>query len=181
MDISDSFFNASMSILSYWEGGFVDDPDDVGGRTNLGITQFTYDNWRQNNTSHPKDVKAINEATAYRIYRELFWDKCGASTGCERYSFSLAYCLFDTAVQFGASRAVVFLQEAVNCYGGNLVDDGVFGPKTAKASMQVDGAKLVKYISTRRMIHRIDTCQAHPSQRKFLGGWLRRDRSLLEV
>lgn len=30
--------------LFHWEGGFVDDPDDLGGATNMGVTINT---WRQ--------------------------------------------------------------------------------------------------------------------------------------
>ena len=34
-------------FTAQWEGGKVDDPDDPGKRTNAGVTQKTYDEYRK--------------------------------------------------------------------------------------------------------------------------------------
>jgi len=36
-------FAAALPFVLRWEGGYVDHPDDPGGRTNKGVTQKTYD------------------------------------------------------------------------------------------------------------------------------------------
>ena len=40
-------FDASLPFVLRWEGGFVDHPSDPGGRTNKGVTQAVYDEWRR--------------------------------------------------------------------------------------------------------------------------------------
>ena len=40
-------FEASLPFVLRWEGGFVDHPNDPGGRTNKGVTQKVYDAWRK--------------------------------------------------------------------------------------------------------------------------------------
>jgi len=42
-----SAFETALPFVLRWEGGFVDHPADPGGRTNRGVTQRTYDAWRQ--------------------------------------------------------------------------------------------------------------------------------------
>lgn len=39
-------FEPALAFVLRWEGGFVDNPADPGGRTNKGITQKVYDAWR---------------------------------------------------------------------------------------------------------------------------------------
>lgn len=34
-------------FIQRWEGGFVDDPDDLGGATNMGVTIATYKVYRK--------------------------------------------------------------------------------------------------------------------------------------
>jgi lysozyme family protein len=40
-------FEAALPFVLRWEGGFVDHPNDPGGRTNQGVTQKVYDDWRR--------------------------------------------------------------------------------------------------------------------------------------
>ena len=45
----------ALKFVLQWEGGFVDDVDDHGGRTNKGITQAVYDAYLRSNGQAPKD------------------------------------------------------------------------------------------------------------------------------
>lgn len=44
--MTNSGFTRAITFILKWEGGFSDDPDDRGGRTNKGVTQKVYDTWR---------------------------------------------------------------------------------------------------------------------------------------
>ena len=43
---SDSLFYATIPLVLHYEGGFVDDPIDRGGKTNMGITQKFLDTYK---------------------------------------------------------------------------------------------------------------------------------------
>ena len=42
--MNDSNFKNALKVVLEFEGGFVDNPIDPGGRTNYGITQEVYNN-----------------------------------------------------------------------------------------------------------------------------------------
>lgn len=39
--------NVLVPLILKWEGGFVNDPDDLGGATNMGVTLATYRQYRK--------------------------------------------------------------------------------------------------------------------------------------
>lgn len=41
--MNDAALDPALKFVLRWEGGFVDHPDDPGGRTNKGVTQKVYD------------------------------------------------------------------------------------------------------------------------------------------
>ena len=41
----DTAYNDALAFVLRWEGGFVDDPHDHGGRTMKGVTQNVYNAW----------------------------------------------------------------------------------------------------------------------------------------
>ena len=58
-------------LVMKWEGGYVDDPDDSGGRTKYGVTERTW--WLYGGR---KDIADITQDDAKRVMKKLFWDKC---------------------------------------------------------------------------------------------------------
>jgi lysozyme family protein len=72
-DMSDT----RLAFTSRQEGGYVDDPADPGGATNMGITLATYREWSDD--PHVGDVQVRDMAlkTARAIYRSLFWNRSG--------------------------------------------------------------------------------------------------------
>jgi len=67
-------FALALALVLESEGGYVDDPRDPGGATNLGITRATLARWRGRVVSKA-DVRQLGRAEAAAIYRALFWDK----------------------------------------------------------------------------------------------------------
>ena len=75
----DKNFETVMDYVFKSEGGFRDSKNDLGGRTDKGVTQTTYDLWRKKKGLAPKDVKGISNEEAKQLYYEEFWLPTGAS------------------------------------------------------------------------------------------------------
>lgn len=152
-----------------WEGGKVDHSDDLGGRTNRGITQRVYNRYRADKGLATQDVFEATLAETYEIYKQSYWQPSKA----ELMILPLAVVQFDTAVLFGVGGAVKFLQEAL----GVKVDGG-FGPKT-RAALEANNTQAVAIaIINSRIAYHQQRVKKKPSQQVFLQGWLNRANDL---
>lgn len=98
----DDFLRALPYVLQY-EGGKVDHPADKGGRTNRGIRQVTYDDWREGRGLPKRDVWELEEEEVAPIYRELYW------WPAKDLEWPLNLVVFDSSALFGAPRAAGWL------------------------------------------------------------------------
>ncbi len=141
------------------EGGYVNDPKDLGGETNFGITKRFYPD---------VDIKNLTEEGAKEIYKKDYWDK----NKVDDLPDDLKHIYFDMCVNQGRGTAVKVLQRAINGKGGKLTVDGGFGPGTkaalAKHTPEVDRVRCY------RLKHYYDLVNKKPEQEKFLFGWYRR-------
>lgn len=159
----------ALPFILQWEGGFVDDPDDPGGRTNKGITQKTYNGWREKHDLPPADVKDISDREVDEIYAEFYW----VPPHCPELVRSLDLIQFDTAANMGVRRAIKVLQEALHCE-----PDGDFGPITAEAAERCDPfTTMLTYCDIREGFYR-RLAERKPKLKKFLKGWLNRLNAL---
>ena len=94
------------------EGGFADNPNDKGGRTNYGITQTTYDDWNKRHNLPQKDVKNITKEEVRDIYYYDFYLASGADKYEKQGNDAYAYALFDVAVNHGIGNAEKFDKQA---------------------------------------------------------------------
>lgn len=172
LDEVPDMFRIALKFTLKWEGGLSDDPLDPGGRTNRGITQRVYDGYRNNKALPLRDVKNIDESELLEIYREKYWKPSKADTMIEL----LAIVQFDTAVNFGVSGAVMFLQEALGFTGRDV--DGDYGPKTETALKSANNKETAFKIVEGRIAYRYKRVHEKPSQERFLQGWLNRDNDL---
>lgn len=106
------------------EGGFVNHPEDPGGATNFGVTQATYDAWRDRQGLRRRSVQQIGEAEVEAIYRLQYWDVVRG----DDLPSGLDYAVYDFAVNSGPRRAVQFLQRIVG-----VKEDGWIGEMTLAA------------------------------------------------
>jgi len=120
-----SRLDAALPFVLRWEGGFVDHPDDPGGRTNQGVTQAVYDAWRARRSLPQRDVKSIEDDEVRSLYETDYW----IPPRCPVLPPELDLAQFDTAVNMGVRRAVRLLQTALGC-----AVDGVFGDETEAQS-----------------------------------------------
>src|SRR5882672_6955907 len=90
------------------EGGFVDDEDDPGGATNMGITHKTLTEWRGVPVS-VDDVKNLTRDEALQIYQARYWNP----NKSDDLPAPVAVVLFDGAVNSGPGESAKFLQRAL--------------------------------------------------------------------
>lgn len=157
----DSGFNAALDIILHHEGGYVHHKSDPGGRTNLGVTQRTWEGW-VGRPSNEAEMRALTVDKVAPLYRKNYWD---AVKG-DDLPPALALCVFDFGVNAGPSRAIKMLQRLVGAAA-----DGVIGPNTlaaVKSAGDVD-ALVRGYQNFRRAYYK--SLSTFPT---FGKGWMRR-------
>ncbi len=164
----DDAYNDALAFVLRWEGGFVNDPNDHGGRTMKGVTQMVYDAWRASQGKPAADVAKILDAEVAAIYSDNYWKKAL----CHIVQSHIDLALFDTAVNMGPNRAVKILQQAVG-----VAPDGQFGRATQQACDACHPPDAVaRYCSIREALYR--RFAEAPGQDRFLAGWLNRLNAL---
>jgi lysozyme family protein len=157
------FEKALKRILKH-EGGYVNDPLDSGGRTNLGVTQRVWEEF----VGHPvseSDMRALTPEIIAPMYKMKYWN----SSYCEVLPKGLDYVVFDFAVNAGTGRSVKTLQQAIGC-----VADGVIGPKTMAAINDAEPKDLIAKFSDARADFYQGIVTRKPDQARFIKGWLNR-------
>jgi lysozyme family protein len=138
-------FKECLELVLKSEGGYVDDPRDPGGMTNLGVTKRSLEEW----LGHDVDEKFMRNLTpemAAPFYEQKYWRPCYAGV----LPRGLNLLMFSMAVNTGPGRAVKLLQSAIGC-----VSDGVIGQRTRELISASNIATLiVKFSETRREYYR---------------------------
>jgi len=162
-------FERAFEFVLAREGGFVDDPDDRGGRTNFGVTQGTYDAFRTARGWAAEDVKDISEAEVRTIYFEGYYSKGKA----DLMVWPLCLVHFDACVNHGVDRANRLLQAAI----GGISVDGVIGSQTLGELRRIKeglGAHSLCHDYIWKRLHLYRLLSKKPGQLKFLPNWLTR-------
>lgn len=101
-------FDPCLAIVLVYEGGKVNDPRDPGGRTNRGVTQRVYDDFRVLRGLPKRTVYEITNAEVNLIYRAGYWEKIKG----DDLPRGLDLAVFDPAVNSGPGRALKWLSSA---------------------------------------------------------------------
>ena len=134
-------FETALKAVLHHEGGYVNDPRDPGGMTNLGCTKRVWEEW----VGHPVTEQAMRDlkpADVAPLYKKKYWDKIAGDdlpTGVDA-------CVFDAAINSGPGRAAKMLQA---CVGVEI--DGSLGPATLKAVNAFDAKDLISDYCQRRL------------------------------
>ncbi len=155
------------------EGGFVNDPADAGGATNMGVTLRTYTEYcRRKGYSKPtvERLKNLTEDTWRDIMRTMYWDVIG---GDRIQSQSVALAFYDWAVHSGPSTATKHVQRILG-----VKADGIVGPVTLASINSFSPLPLFGQIQTARKKFLGSLVVSRPENQKFLYGWLRRVSSI---
>lgn len=167
---SDSLTKALRFTLQ-WEGGYVNNPLDLGGATNHGITQSVYTTYLKENGRIDNNVINITTMDVHNIYSKKYWDP----THCNLYCEPLSVVMFDTAVNFGVVGAIKFIQSALG-----LKESGIWSEFLRSRVILHNNINLAKTIIKSRINYRYLRVKQNTSQKVFLQGWLNRDNNLLQ-
>lgn len=135
-------FPHCMTFVFGKEGGYVDDPDDRGGPTNMGITLATLRSWRRDPTLVAADVARMSRGEAQTIYREWFWEE----PNFHLLPPGLDLLMFDFGVNSGPERATKFLQDSLG-----VEPDGKVGPITIEAAWNADRIRVIDEVCDARL------------------------------
>jgi lysozyme family protein len=169
--MADANFDQCMSYVFSAEGGYVDNPRDPGGATNLGITQKTLTDWRHAAVSKA-DVQALTKAEASAIYHAKYWNvlRCGSLPG------GIDLMVFDAGVNCGTAHSARTLQTIVGC-----TVDGAIGPATLQAVNTAVGENSALAIITQFSQAQSNFYHGLATFDTFGAGWLARVAATLAL
>lgn len=164
--------NKLAPFILKWEGGFVNDPDDLGGATNKGVTIGTYEAYCRKK-GYPKPtierLKNISSPEWTEILKTMYWDKWRAD-GIKNQS--VANILVDWVWASG-SHGIKIPQKMLG-----VKPDGIVGETTLNAVNALSPESLFESIKRERIDFIDRICAARPANNKFKKGWLNRINSL---
>ena len=145
-------FDIAFERLIGHEGGFSNHPDDPGKQTKYGISKRSYPY---------EEIENLTLQRAKQIYLTDYWQ----AAGCDRVPDTVAFDLFDMAVNSGLSTSIKTLQRTVGA-----VPDGVIGPKTLMAINGMEPARLLARFNGARL----NFMTTLPTFSTFGRGWAKR-------
>jgi len=153
-------FDHSLDLVLKSEGGFVNNPKDPGGMTNLGVTANTWANFKGRNTNE-KEMRSLTRDDVAPLYEKKYWDACK----CDDLPSGIDYLVFDFAVNSGPGRSVKTLQRALG-----LPEDGAVGPVTIQTIDVMDKTELIaRFSDAKKQFY-----ESLPTFATFGNGWLKR-------
>ena len=152
-------FDKAVEVILKHEGGYVNDPVDPGGETNMGISKRAYPYL---------NIKELTKKDAKDIYFKDYWLKAK----CSKLPEELRMIYFDMVVNMGKSRAVKILQKAITAKGVKTAVDGGIGPQTISNALKsgLEPDRLRSY----RVKYYADLIGRKPKLEKYWFGWYRR-------
>ncbi|MDR2009972.1 MAG: peptidoglycan domain protein [Bacteroidales bacterium] len=162
--------NKIVPFILRWEGGYVNDPVDRGGATNMGVTIAT---WRSvgydkdgDGDIDVDDLKLLTkEDVVNRVLKPHYWDRWKAD---QIKSQSVANILVDWVWGSGV-HGIKIPQRVLG-----VKEDGVVGPITLAALNSQDPRAFFDKIKVEREAFFNRIVKNTPSQKRFIKGWLNR-------
>lgn len=177
-DAIDKIFNAQMAITLPIEGGYSNNPNDNGGPTNWGITQFEARAY-----GYTGDMQSMPQSTAVAIYKTRYWT-APKFDQIALLDAALGARMLDAGINCGQSTVAEWVQDALNLCNNQGKDypdikvDGGIGALTLAAMSAFfakrgnDGHKvLFNMFISRQSCYYMDIARNNPSQEQFEFGW----------
>jgi lysozyme family protein len=154
-----SDFKIAVELTLQHEGGWVNNPADPGGETNMGITQRDMPG---------QNMKELTVEQAIQYYQDNYWKPLYSQIKVQLH----ANKLFDMGVLFGVKEAALILQQALN-----ITQDGAFGPVSLETLNTADPISVLQSYKTHLVNHAIGIVAKKLTERPFFAGWVRRINS----
>lgn len=177
-DMLDYFQNAWTSTHAV-EKGYVDDPNDSGGKTNHGITERLARKY-----GYTGDMKELPESSAYKIAKQEFWDVMNLDDVAAVHP-AVAFEMFDTGFLCGSHQGALFFQEGLNALNRqgkdypDLVADGKIGAVTVAAlrsfisKRSTNGVTiLLRVMNSQQCEYLRQLTKVRPKDEDFFYGWV---------
>jgi len=153
-------FEECLALVLHSEGGFVNNPRDPGGMTNLGVTKVTYEGYVNRHVDEA-EMRSLTPDLVAPLYKKMYWDRIKG----DDLPVGVDYCLFDLAVNSGVGKAGKLLQMALD-----VPADGLIGPMTLRALEGRDPEEIIQQVCQERL----DFLQSLNTWNTFGKGWGRR-------
>lgn len=159
-----------LPFILKWEGKFVNDPDDKGGATNMGVTLKT---WRAvgydkdgDGDIDVDDLKLLTpEEVCDKVLKPHYWDRWKAD---QLKSQRVADILVDWT--WCSGKWGIVIPQRILC----VHDDGIVGPQTLSAANSIDPELFVAKVYEARKDFIMGIVRKDPEQIKYKKGWLNR-------
>ena len=158
-------FEECLEMLLEHEGGYVNNENDRGGMTNLGVTRRVYEDWVDRPVSE-QEMRDLTPEDVAPIYRKNYADRIHFDS----LPSGVDWACLDWAINSGASRPAKAIQRAVGA-----TTDGVIGPKTLQLVAEKDPKYIIDYIYTVRQAF----YESLDDYKHFGRGWTRRNKETL--
>ena len=142
------------------EGGYVDNPADPGGATNLGCTKAVWEQYIGRSVTKD-DIKALTPNDVMPLYKAKYWDTIKGDDLPE----GVDYAVFDFAINSGPSRAAKALQSVLS-----VTVDGQIGSATLRALETANPREVATAVCEARLAF----LQSLSTYATFGKGWSRR-------
>lgn len=158
-------FKKFLDYILEVEGGFTDDENDRGGKTNWGITEE-----EAREFGYTGDMRNLTKDFAKNIYLKKYYlgnklDKIKND--------KVALSIFDWAVNSGG-KGIKKAQIVANKFGTNLIIDGIVGNKTLEAINGINPEAFLKEYHKMQRTFYENLAAKDSTQEGFLKGWLNR-------
>ena len=173
-------FDKAFEITLGHEGKYANDPRDSGGETMWGITVAVA---RKHGYTGPMRLMPLSVAKG--IYREDYWNRVRLED-VDELAPRVAEEVFDTGVNCGTKRAVVFLQQCLNALNNqgklypDIQADGIIGPATLRALKdymrirKLEGELvLLRMLNAMQGAFYIELAARRQKDEAFIYGWFR--------
>lgn len=165
----DYIFLIVLKIVLIFEGGWFE-----AEQTYKGIMQIWYDAYRQSNHLPVRNVRDISDYELkdfyYIRYYRAAWCNEISQTNDSCYDLSLNLIHFDTAVNFGVTRAMKFLAQTLE------VEKIKNKEHLRKLLRNKNLNQLANKYNSFRIEFRHDIVKRKPDKIIYLKGWLKRDK-----
>jgi lysozyme family protein len=169
-------FDQAFELTMKAEGGYVNDPDDPGGETYMGVARSRNPKWDgwinidilKSKPNFPKNLDADDnlQGKVKGLYERNYWDKV---QGDNIENQDIAESIFDFAVNAGPRTSSKLAQLAVEAE-----PDGIIGENTLVKINEQDAKTFLAVFTLAKIGRYVNIVENNKSSRKYFYGWVRR-------